>query len=91
MPKEMAAAVEVTAKEFAKSVESQVLEREEKIKFNQEVVNEAEKAVIQTLKTAKDKIKAKKSDSKPAKQEPAQKVHQPVAPPQRDPNEVKPN
>ena len=86
----MAAGVEMAAKEFAKSVESQVLEREEKIKFNQEVVNETEKAVIQTLKTAKEKIKAKKADTKPAKQEQAQRVQQPVAP-QSDINKVKPD
>ena len=91
MPKEMAAGIEMAAKEFAKSVESQVLEREAKIKFNQEVVNEAEKAVIQTLKTAKDKIRAKKADNKPAKQEQAPRVPQPVAPPKGDINEAKPN
>lgn len=37
-------------------------EREDKIKHNQAVIQESEQQIIGILKTAKDKIKAKKAD-----------------------------
>ena len=56
-------------------------EREDKIKHNQAVIQESEQQIIGILKTAKDKIKAKKAEQpKPQQAAQVQHVPQPVPP-----------